>query len=219
MIRRVVVAALALGLVGVGVSSAQAQAKKPPLPKGTPVTLNGKVDQVVPQGLLIDAAGKKYAMVVMPGSTLSVTGTATADFLGPGAFVQFDVELDSADKPKGEVTKIQITEQSSLNVPGIFNEAGPDAVQGQGGKYFVRGTVKTNKNGQLTVQAGPKPITVQVSGAAAIPVTFSDWRMASVGDSVTGSAIAGQANPQFTPIVAENVTIKAAMPFQKKKGR
>lgn len=223
MFRCSVVAACALALSLSFVGSASAQQKKSGVPKGTALILKGKVAQVVPgQGILVEASdGKKIALGFHPTSKISMTGTAGADYLSPGMFVQMDVELDSMGKPAKEVAKLQITELSSINQPGIFSAAGPDGKPGAAGMYLVRGTVRANRGGQLTVAAGPKTMTVQLSGAVSVPVTTSDWRMAQPGDEVSGDAQAYNA-PQgapFTPAMAEAVTIKAAMPFQTKKGR
>jgi hypothetical protein len=219
MLRRSAFALLAVALVCLPAGSALAQ--KGAAPKGTPVSLKGKVKQVVPQGLLVESGGKDYGVGFSNTSKVSMTGTAGPDYLSPGMFVQMEVELDSQGKPTKEVSKLSIVEQSALNQPGIFSAAGPDAKPGDVGLFLVRGAVRGNKAGELTVAAGSKPMIVKLSNTVSIPVTTSDWRMAQPGDEVTGDAQSFNA-PQgatFTPALAEAVTIKAVMPFQKKKGR
>lgn len=221
MLRRSAFALFAVALVCLPAGSALAQ-KKGAAPKGTPVSLKGTVKQVAPgQGLLVESGGKSYGLGFTNTSKVSMTGTAGSDYLNPGMFVQLEVQLDGQGKPTQEVKKLSIIEPSAINQPGISSAEGPDAKPGAGGLFLVRGTVRTNKNGELTVAAGSKPMTVKLSGAMSIPVTTSDWRMAQPGDEVTGDAQALNA-PQgaaFTPAIAEAVTIKAVMPFQKKKGR
>ncbi|MGC3969707.1 MAG: hypothetical protein QM775_20965 [Pirellulales bacterium] len=220
MLRRSAFALCAFALVCLPAASALAQ--KGGVPKGTAVTLKGKVSQVVPQGLLVEGSdGKKYGVGFTGASKVSMTGTAGSDYLSNGMFVQLEVELDAQGKPTKEVQKLSIIEQSTINQPGISSSEGPDAKQGTGGLFLVRGTVRGNKNGELTVAAGSKPLTVKLSGAVSIPVTTSDWRMAQPGDEITGDAqsFPAQQGAPFTPAMAEAVTIKAVMPFQKKKGR
>ena len=75
--------------------------------------------------------------------------------------MQATVEMDGEGKPMAdkEVTKIQITEQGQFTAPGIQSTKGPDAKPGEPGPYMVRGTVKTNKNGELTVAAANESAT------------------------------------------------------------
>jgi len=216
MIRRFVVAICALLSLGLAADTASAQQ-----PKGTSVAIKGKVAQVVPQGILVDGDdNKKYAIGFNPKSKVTMAGTAGADYLAPGMFVQFEVELDATGKPSKEVAKLSITEQSAINQPGVFSTAGPDAKPGAAGMYLVRGNVRANKGGTLTVAAGSKPLTVTVSGAMSIPVSNSNWQLAQPGDSISGDAQAfAQPNSPVTPALAERIEIKAVMPIQKKKGR
>ncbi len=215
MIRRFVVTICALTSLGLAADIASAQ------PKGTSVAIKGKVAQVVPQGILIDGDdNKKYALGFNPKSKVTMAGTAGPDFVAPGMYVQFEVDLDSAGKPTKEIAKLSIIQQDAINVPGISSAAGPDAKPGGAGAYLVRGTVRANKGGTLTVAAGSKTITVTLSGAATIPVTNSNWQLAQPGDSISGDAQAfAQPNSPVTPALAERIEIKAVMPIQKKKGR
>ena len=149
-----------------------------------------------------------------------MAGTAGADYLSPGMFVQLEVDLDGSGKPTKEVSKLSIVEQSAINQPGVFSTAGPDAKPGAAGMYLVRGNVRANKGGTLTVAAGSKPMTVTLSGAVSIPVTTSNWQLAQPGDSISGDAQAfAQPNSPVTPAMADRIEIKAVMPIQKKKGR
>ncbi|MBA4018095.1 MAG: hypothetical protein C0483_13060 [Pirellula sp.] len=214
MIRRFVVAICALSSLGIAANNASAQ-------KGSAVSIKGKVAQVVPQGILVQGDdNKKYALGFTPKSKVTMSGTAGADYLAPGMFVQFEVDVDDSGKPTKEVGKLSITEQSAINVPGISSTAGPDAKPGAAGTYLVRGTVRANKAGTLTVAAGSKTMTVSMSGSMSIPVSNSNWQMAQPGDSISGDAQAfAQPNSDVTPAMAERIEIKAVMPIQKKKGR
>lgn len=217
MIRRAAVAMVAIGLVAGSSHVLFAQGKQP-APKGSPVKISGTVDQVVAQGILVKQTdGKMMALAFPPAAKVTMAGNATPDILKPGMFVQFTVTLDEKGKPSGEATKIQITEQSNINTPGITSEKGPDAKPGEPGPYFVRGTVRSYREGSLAVSAGSKALTVTVGAGASIPVTVGDWSLASPGDTISGDAQAFAANPQFTPCMAERIEIKAIQPITGKK--
>lgn len=215
MIRRFVVAICALTSLVFATDVASAQQK------GATAVIKGKVSQVVPQGILVDGDdNKKYALGFNQKSKVTMAGTAGPDYLAPGMFVQLEVELDASGKPTKEVSKLSITEQSAINQPGVFSTAGPDAKPGDSGVYLVRGNVRANKAGSLTVAAGSRPITVTLSGSVSIPVSNSNWQLAQPGDSISGDAqVFAQPNSPVTPALAERIEIKAVMPIQKKKGR
>jgi len=213
--------ALSFVVVSLVAASSSAFAQKPPAaPKGTTILLDAKVDQVVPQGILAtDKGGKKYAVGFDAKSKIGLKGNADIDYVTPGSYVQFDVELDAEGKPATEVKKIQITEQSAITEPGIFSSKGPDGKPGEPGPYFVRGTVRTNRDGNMTVAAGNKQITIKVAEGVTVPVTLADWRMAKPGDAIKGN---GTAYPQAgapTLVLGTLMEITAAGPIEKKRGR
>lgn len=217
MLCRVAFGAVALGLV---ISFSQTAIGQPP-PGGTAAKVNGKVAQVVPQGLMVKGSdGKEYAVMLDQKSQVSLLGTAGPDFLIAKTFVQLDAELDDKGVPTKEVDKIQIVEPSAINQPGVFSEAGPDAKPGAAGKYFIRGTVKSYKEATLILMAGPKPMTFKVSAAAAVPVTNGEWGLAMVGDAVTGDAMSYPVQGTVTPMYGSKIEIKAVLPItRKKKGK
>ena len=217
MIRRAAIALVAIGLVAGSSNVLLAQGKQA-APKTTPIKISGTVEQVVALGILVKQAdGKMVAMQFPPSAKVTMAGNGSPDILKPGMFVQFTVNLDEKGKPSGEATKVQITEQSNINVPGITSEKGPDAKPGEPGPYFVRGTVKSYREGSLVVSAGSKSLTVPLGASASIPVTVGDWSLASPGDTISGDAQALPANPQFTPCMAERIEIKAIQPITGKK--
>lgn len=221
MLCRVAFGVVAVGLLFSFSQSASAQQKGPP--GGTQAKVEGKVSQVLPgQGLLVQGNdGKQYAIGFDKDSLISIEGTASPDFLGPGSFIQLDTQLDGKRQPVGEVSKLQIVAQSAINQPGIFSEEGPDAKPGVGGKFFVRGTVKSNKANMLTVMAEGKPLTFKIAAGVSMPVTVDDWTLARPGDAVSGDAktFAQQGAPANQPILTwcERLTVKATAPIEKKK--
>jgi hypothetical protein len=188
-------------------------------PQATDVIIDATVEQVVPQGIVAnDKSGKKYAIGFDGTSKIGLKGNAGIEFVTPGSFVQFDVDLDEKGMPTAEVKKIQITTQSPINEPGIFSSKGPDGKPGEAGTYFVRGTVRTNKDDTLTVSAGNKQMTVKVAAAITVPVTVADWRLAKPGDKLKGNGKAYVVpNAPMTPVLGTQIEITAAMPITKGK--
>jgi hypothetical protein len=220
MIRRVAVIAAALGLSLVASQSLWAQQGRQQAPKTTPVKVDGTVEAISPQGILVaQKDGKKFGMAFPPNAKVTLSGNAAPEFLKTGQYVQFTVNLDEKKKPTGEASKIQIIEQSAISSPGVFSEKGPDGKPGEPGPYFIRGTVKSFRDGTLSVAAGGPLMTVTIPASAAIPVTIADWDLANPGDQISGD---GQALPAatgaaFTPVFAERIEIKSAAPITGKK--
>lgn len=221
MLRRAAVTLLALGLTFAWSGAVLAQGKAA-APRTTPIKISGTVDQVVAAGIVVKGTdGKMQAIQFPPSAKVSLSGTASPDILKPGMMVSFTVTLDEKAKPVGEATKLQIIEPSAINIPGISSEKGPDAKPDEPGPYFVRGNVRSYRDGSLTVAAGPKSLVVALSATASIPVTISAWQLASPGDTITGDAgaLAVPANAPFTPCIAERIEIKAIQPITGKKKR
>jgi hypothetical protein len=218
MFRRFVVASSVFSFVACLTSVSVAQQGKN-APKGTAIKVDGTVEQVVPQGILVTGKDKKqYAVGFTPTSKVGLIGTAGIDYVKPGTFVQFEVNLDGKGVPTEEVKKVQITQQSNTVTPAISPSKGPDYKEGEPDLFFVRGTVRTNKNGELTVVADKKSITVKVAEGVTIPVTIADWSMAKKGDVITGDGTAfAQPNLPYTPVQGVLIEIKAAAPLEFKK--
>ncbi|MCE9607850.1 MAG: hypothetical protein K8U03_23435 [Planctomycetia bacterium] len=207
-----------VGVVALGLLLSVSQSSLAQAPQGTIMKVDGKVAQVTSQGLMVNGNdGKSYGLMFDQKSKVSVLGSAAPEFLAPKMFVQLDTVLDDKGMPTKEIDKLQIVQQSEINAPGVFSTAGPDAKPGAAGDYFVRGSVKTYKDGVLTVMAGPKPMTFKVSAAVSIPVTISDWGLASVGDAVSGDGQSFPVQGTVTPVYGERIEIKAVMPISKKK--
>lgn len=219
MLRRVLLASLVV-LTAASISApARAQQGKGNAAKGASVLLDAKIDQVVPQGIIAtDKAGKKYAIGFDQKSKVGLSGNAGVDYISNGMFVQFDVDLDAEGKPTSDAKKLLIVEQSNLNTPGVFSSKGPDGKPGEPGPYFVRGTVRTNKDGVLTVVAGNKPMTVKVAADTMVPVKISDWTLAKPGDTIKGNGTSfAQPGAPMTMVLGTQLEITAAGPITKGK--
>jgi hypothetical protein len=220
MFRRFVVVSLVSSFVACLTSESVAQQSKN-APKGTAIKVDGTVEQVVPQGILVTGKDKKqYAVGFTPTSKVGLVGTAGIDYVKPGTFVQFEVNLDGKGVPTEEVKKVQITQQSATVTPAISPSKGPDYKEGEPDLFFVRGTVRTNKNNELTVVADKRSITVKVAEGITVPVTIADWTLAKKGDEIKGDGTAfTQPNLPYTLVQGTQIEIKAAAPidFSKKK--
>jgi hypothetical protein len=218
MLRRSVLAS-SLVVCVVGAADFAFAQKGKTAPKGTAVKVNGKVAQVVPQGIMVTGNdNKQYAVGFTPTSKVGLVGTAGIDFVKPGTFVQFEVNLDEKGVPTDEVKKVQITQQSNTVTPGMSPSKGPDYKEGEPDLFFVRGTVTTNRDNTLTVAAGNKRLTVKVAEGVTVPVTIADWTMAKPGDAISGDGLAfPQPNLPFTPVQGTLIEIKAAAPLDLKK--
>jgi len=217
MICRLAVFAAALGLSLVSSQSLQAQGKKAPA-KGTPIKVDGTVDSVMAGGIMVNGKdGKKYGVGFPPNAKVTMSGNASPDVLKAGMYVQFTVNLDDKKKPTGEATKIQIIEPSAISSPGVFSEKGPDGKPGEPGPYFVRGTVKSYRDGTLNVTADKTALAVIVPSSASIPVTVGEWQLANPGDTITGDGSAFAVQQGVTPVIGERIEIKAVAPITGKK--
>jgi hypothetical protein len=219
MLRRVLIASSAFVLMASVSTFVFAQKGKSSAPKGTAVTVDATIEQVVPQGIIAnDKAGKKYAIGFDQKSKVGLSGDAGVDYIANGMFVQFDVDLDAEGKPTSDAKKLLIVEQTNINVPGVFSSKGPDGKPGEPGPYFVRGTVRGNKDGMLTIVAGNKPMTVKVADGTKVPVKVSDWTMAKAGDTIKGSGTAfAQPGAPMTIVLGVQMEITSAGPIGKGK--
>jgi hypothetical protein len=189
-------------------------------PAGKPIKIDGVVNKILPgQGIVVDGKdGKQYGVGFNATSKVALEGTSGPDGLAAGSFVQFDVELNDKQEPVGDVKKIQMIDKSPINQPGVFSALGPDGKPGAAGKYFIRGTVKTNKDGVLNIVAGTKSMTVKLDPAVSIPVFLDRWQLAKPGDGITGDGTAfDQAGAPMTLVLGTRVMIKAVAPIETKK--
>src|SRR5689334_4489272 len=103
MLRRFVVASSVFAVV-VGLSS-EASAQQQGA-QGAQIKIDGKVKQVVAQGILVTGKdGKTYGVGFTPTSKVGLVGTAGVEFIKPNTYVQFDVMLDEKGKPTADVKK------------------------------------------------------------------------------------------------------------------
>jgi len=199
---------LAASVVLLVVTGAQAQQRRGGAkPQMSPFAAQGTV-QAVKFGAIqmLTNTNQTWIVFVDQKSKISVTGTAEADFLRPGLFVQFSVELDKRGKAQAPVSKLTIftpTEQAqigiwpvgSVPVPGAAdNPFGAGAANPQprskgpvAGEYAVHGRITSVRKDKYTVYAGRGAVQIELADIPQINVDFADYSVVQKGDAITVS--------------------------------
>ncbi len=190
--------------------------------KANEVKFSGTIKQITSQGIVVDSDDSKHYLIGFgSNSDVNVEGEASQDFLAPGTSLEFDVDLNREGKPVKEIQGLTVIELSNLNPPGLFPTTIPDAFSLQNASatktFMARGRVTSYKEGMLTLQTGSKSIVVKVSKNFSLEVRLSNWRLASVGDTVKGAGdLPPQANAGLMRVVARRLTIRTAKPIEPK---
>jgi hypothetical protein len=165
-------------------------AKFVPPPNALPLDDSGTLDHYQSDLLRIrDSKMDLWLLKILPTTTISVTGTAKADYLRPGLGVEFDNELNK----KGELTQpiAEINLLPDKTTLGLFaadedaNDARPIR-NPEAGAYHIRGKVAAVKDGQLTVSIGGKRYTGELAEGEEFKINFTsdDPSVAAMGDTV-----------------------------------
>jgi uncharacterized protein YdbL (DUF1318 family) len=170
-------------------SASQAQERK------TRTKIKGKVDEVSEGRLIIiDASDNttKLALQVGARSKVDVEGSADVDYLTPGVNVHFFAEMTAANvvpEPLKEITICTIDEANNTPLcisadPTKPKNKGKDALN----NMEVRGTIKTNKNGKMTInvpsQRNPQQVKITLAPDLKVLAHFTDLAMVRPGDEV-----------------------------------
>jgi hypothetical protein len=151
-------------------------------------------------------------------SKIGIEGTARPDFLKPGMLVSFTADVDKKGAVDEPITELAIISPSETNTPGIFPE---DRENKDSTRFFVRGTVRSYKEGKLNVNAGGKQISGELPDEANIKLESSDLNLARQGDEVTveGRLVSeynGEGNNIKPGVVfGEKIDIKLSEPLTK----
>ena len=151
-----------------------------PQPKPV-VGLKGKIQEISNNLIgIADSTSKPILVELLPGTEIKVEGTATPDFLTPGLYVEFAADMTRQgvlQAPLEEITICDVTDQ----MPTTFKPDDPtkplpkekDAVA----KYFVRGLIRTNKNGKLMISSPGGSVRGELSPTAKVKVAVQhlDW--------------------------------------------
>lgn len=196
--------------------------------KDAEIQLDGKVKQVSPQGLVVEAEdGTNYLIGIAPNSQVTLQGRATKGFLVSGAFVEFEVNLDRSGTATSDVASLTFVDVSPLNPAGLFPTSLPEAGGAKekddkagGSSYLVRGKIVAPRNGMFTVQAGGKTISAKATADIALQARFSNWSLAAASDQVKGKAEQlPQANTGLTRVVAKKLNIHASQAIEPAKSK
>ncbi len=190
------------------VAEAEAQ-RRGPKPKMARFAAQGAVQAVRPGAIqLLTNTNQTWIVFVDPKAKISVTGTAEPDFLKPGMFVQFSVELDKRGKARSPVGELTIFTPSEAAQIGIWPvdavpEEGEDAQNGFGadaanpqprskrskgtlaGQYAVNGRITGIRKGAYTVSFGRGTVQIKLTDEPQIKVDFADYSVAKKGDAIT----------------------------------
>ena len=98
-----------------------------------PTEIEGVIESVMRGGMIVTDKADTFPwrIVVAPNAQVLVTGTATVDYLRPGQWVEFDVELDDQGAIKDKVEELTIITRSTEKPIGVF-PAGAATDDGQG---------------------------------------------------------------------------------------
>ena len=225
--RRAHAGILALIVAGVASSSfAQRPQRGPQIPtiEVKRKTVEGTLENMRPGFLQVATPEGNWVVAVDRKAKVKVTGTAEPEYLRPGMYVRFEVELDGRKRaaPDSKIQEITIfNPQGPLDL-GIASAQGGFASEAEGekddakkepatgGKYAVGGKLTGVKNGKLTIVAGDETIKTDLAEDATVGVDITDYRVASKGDKVTaeGSYVReGQ-------LLSKEVTIALQNPLQ-----
>ena len=130
-----------------------------------------------------NATGHPYIIALQANvSKVGIVGTARPDFLKPGMLVSFTADIDKKGAVAEPISELAIVAPSETNTPGLFPE---DRENKDSTRFFVRGTVRTVKEGKLTVSAGGKQVAGELPDDATITLESNDLSLAQQGDEVS----------------------------------
>lgn len=217
-------------VLGWGAERAAAQ-NRPPMPPDLSqyreVTMTGKFVGLVPGQAVVlnikDSTEHPYWVLVQPPtSKLGITGTALPEFLKAGLLVSFTADVDDKGVVDQPVKELQIVSPSETTTPGLFRE---DRDNKESTRFYVRATIRTNKEGVLTMSAGGKQVQATLASDAKIKVESTDPKIAQEGDEIklTGRMVEefrSEGN-QIKPgkIFGEKIDIVLAQPLDKDAGK
>jgi hypothetical protein len=247
MLSRLVLAAaltfvVSAPLVAQGINRRMQQQQQPAMAAQL-ADIQGVLEGVTRGGIMVAASDSKLSRVVIPPTAkVTVTGTATVDYLQTGMLVEFQGEIDDQGKLAKEVDALKLVTvdkptgffppESGGDQGGLFGGAeagggdksvkhakkpaakGPPAA----GSYRIVGKLLVGR-GKFSVHVGRSTLPLELSDQTAVTVESSDYMTAHKGDKVT---VKGMAMPsKMGPIVqATEVKIELSEPLvgAKKKG-
>lgn len=208
-------------LVLIPAASLWAQPKPADLKKLPEKRFSGELQQVL-RGVIAlkvsDSSEPVYVGINQGVPTrVTILGTAEPDFLGPGMFVQFSAMVDKQGNCQGELKEILLYEPEATTGP-VFSLDDPVGTPSDSEvhKYFIRGQVKANRDGELTIVCSGQTVKAKIGDKTKITIGLSNIALATVGDKV---AVVGK-EFEKNKIIAERVDITLSKPLApRRRGR
>lgn len=184
---------------------------------------------------VVDDNNQQWRVAVPVGAKISVTGTATADFLRSGLFVEFQAELNDRGEIQGKIGELTIVTPSKERPIGLFpagtaagggqdgfgagmgkGEKAPGARTGKkrgvaAGAYRIVGRLTVGRGGKLSVQTGRGTARFELTEEPKINVDLADYTVAAKGDKVSIKGVMMQNRPGLAR--ANKVEIELAEPL------
>ncbi len=182
-------------------------------PQTEPFAAEGTIHAVaLGQIQILTHTNQPWMIYLDPKAAIHVVGTAEADFLRPGMFIQFTAEFDRRNKSMEKVPQLTIftpTPQVGIGfwpedmVPSADMEQGPPQAGGgfgePGGRFgagaaagqppssvfTVHGQIRGIRKGILTVHAGRGMFQIELAEQPQIRVDFADYSVARKDDKIS----------------------------------
>ncbi len=163
-------------------------------PKPSPVEASGTVEAVAPMMVkLTTSANQTWVFRLNPKAEIHVTGTAEADFLRPGLFVEFTADLDRKGNAANKVSELAIFTPTMQKFPGLFPVGGAFGEKPEPGakrdpnattSYKVLGRITTIKKEDITVHTGRGMVKFELGDSPKITVDIADFSVVQQGDKI-----------------------------------
>lgn len=170
-----------------------------------PVTIEGTIVNAA-RGMIAvaDAEDRQWRVAVPADAEISVTGTATADFLRSGLFVELQAELNDRGEIQGAIGELTIVTPSDdrpIGLSPVGATAGENGFGGEGekkpggkagnkrgvaaGTYRIVGRLNVARGGKLSVQAGRGMAKFELAEEPKINVDVADFSIVAQGDKIS----------------------------------
>lgn len=185
--------------------------------KDNEVQIEGTIRQISPQGIYVEGEDRtRYLIGVADAVQVTLQGDVDASFLTPGAFVEFDVELDRVGNPTEEVKTVTFVDASPLNPAGLFQTTVPKVEGEKEGRaaFLVRGRLTTGRSADRR-STGERNVIVKTRADLVLTCKLDGWNFATPGDSLRGNVeFVPQPNTGITHVVGRKLTIRTAKPLK-----
>jgi hypothetical protein len=219
-LRRMIALAFGCAMISILATAALAQAQQPtPLPKD--FDTKGEFEGMAGNYMKCLLNGNLMFVRFDQKSKVKVTGTATADFLDKGLFVQFKGVFDRHGKGTEPIKEFVIFSPDANSSLGALESGGNAFDEPTPGKkkgpppptamYDVAGRITASHNNLLSIDCGNKKLRAEVAPDATVKLDASDPSWASPGDLVKIKGSVDQ--PPHGVALAAEVSIQLSKPL------